>query len=403
MTRRQRVEPTDSVGETGDPASTTTALERRIRSRIEREGPLPFAEFMALALTDPEGGYYTSAAARPTREGDYLTAPELHPIFGHCLALQVVEVWERLGRPVPFILREYGAGAGTLALAVLEEIEREAPRLAEGLLYEPVEVNRHRLEELRARFAARGIGPNVHEAGEGIPAGVVIANEYLDALPVHRLVLRPAGLRERYVDWREERFVEVEGPVSDPDLEAAFGDLGVTSADVVVEIRPAVRRWLEALAMQLAAGVVIVVDYGGSSVELFGPHHPEGTVVGYRGHRVAPSALADPGSQDLTAHVDFSDLLSAARRQGFEVLGETSQAAFLMGCGLEGLLRRALSDPRIELADVLVLRSAIRHLLDPRLLGGFRVAVLGRGIATMPPLRGLAYRLPDRATAAGGA
>ncbi|HXG40479.1 MAG TPA: SAM-dependent methyltransferase [Candidatus Limnocylindrales bacterium] len=403
MTRRQGTEPTDSVRETGDPASTTTVLERRIRSRIERKGPLPFAEFMALALTDPEGGYYTSAAARPTPGGDYLTAPELHPIFGQCLALQVVEVWERLGRPVPFILREYGAGAGTLALAVLEEIEREAPRLAEGILYEPVELNRHRLEELRERFAARGMAPKIREADEGIPAGVVVANEYLDALPVHRLVLRRAGLRERYVDWREGQFVEVEGPVSDPGLEVAFRDLEVTSPDVVVEIRPEVRRWVEVLAAQLAAGVVIVVDYGGSSAELFGPHQPEGTVVGYRGHRVAPSALADPGSQDLTAHVDFSDLLSAARRQGFDVLGETSQAAFLMGCGLEGLLRRAIADPETTLQGLLVLRSAIRRLLDPRLLGGFRVAIFGRGISPVPLLRGLAYRLPERATAAGGA
>lgn len=364
---------------------------------------MPFAEFMAVALTDPEGGYYTAAAARPTREGDYLTAPELHPIFGQCLAVQVVEIWERLGRPVPFILREYGAGAGTLAVAVLEEIEREAPALAEGIRYEPVEVSRHRLDELRQRLAARGFAPNLNEAAERIGAGVVIANEYLDALPVHRLVLRSAGLRERYVDWREGGFVEVEGPLSHPDLEAAFSDLGITSPDVVVEIRPGIRRWLEALAMHLAAGAVIVVDYGGSSAELFGPHHPEGTVVGYRGHRIAASALADPGQQDLTAHVDFGDLLSAARRQGFELFGVTSQAAFLMGCGLEPLLRRALSDPEITLQDLLALRSAIRRLLDPRLLGGFRVAMFGRGISAVPVLRGLAYRLPELGALDGGA
>jgi SAM-dependent MidA family methyltransferase len=353
---------------------------------------------MELALTDPEYGYYTSAEQRPTREGDYLTAPELHPIFGQCLALQIVEVWDRLGRPLPFTLREYGAGAGTLALAVVEELERQAPPLAAGMLYEPVEVNRHRLAELRARFAARSLTANLREPSERFPTGVVVANEYLDALPVHRLVRRAHGLRERYVDWSAGRFIEVEGPVSDPDLETAFRAMGVDVPDVVVEIRPGVRAWLAEVARDLESGVVIVIDYGGSSAELFGPHHPEGTVVGYRRHRLATSPLDDPGEQDLTAHVDFGDLLSVARARGFDVLGLTSQAGFLMACGLETLLRRAQSEPSATVQDLLVLRSAVRRLLDPRLLGGFRVAILGRGVAATPPLRGLAHGLPERAS-----
>lgn len=379
-----------------------TRLTTRLRTRIQRGGPIPFARFMELALTDPEAGYYTSAEPRPTREGDYLTAPELHPIFGQCLALQIVEVWDRLGRPVPFLLREYGAGDGTLALTVLEEIEQAAPRLAASIGYEPIEVNPHRLAELRARFAARSLMANLRDLGERLPAGVVIANEYLDALPVHRLVRRATGLRERYVDWSEGRFIEVEGPVSDPELEAACCDLGVATPDVVVEIRPGVQRWLDDVASSLDAGVAIVLDYGGTSADLFGPHHPEGTVVGYRRHRLAASPLEDPGEQDLTAHVDFGDLVSAARERGFEILGVTSQAAFLMGSGLEALLRRAQSKPSTTLQDLLTLRSAVRRLLDPRLLGGFRVAIFGRGVAADPPLRGLAHPLPGRASSSPG-
>lgn len=348
---------------------------------------------MELALTDPDGGYYTSARARPTRAGDYLTAPELHPIFGHCLAHQIIEVWDRLGRPTPFTLREYGAGAGTLAEAVIEEIRRSAPILLDGLRYEPIEVNRHRLAELRARFEANGLGEKLLEAGGAITHGVVLANEYLDALPIHRIIRRGAVLRERYVGWSRDRFVELEGPLSHPDLAAAVARLGVAARDVVVEIRPGVARWLADVRADLQAGAVLVVDYGASTEDLFGPHHPEGTLVAYQRHRVSGRPIDDPGEQDLTAHVDFGDLERWARELGFQILGTTSQAAFLIGCGLEDLLRREQLRPTATLQDLLTLRSAVRRLLDPRVLGGFRVAVLGLGIAADPPLRGLSVDL----------
>lgn len=371
------------------------SLANRLRRRIEADGPLPFARFMEIALTDPVDGYYTAARARPTRSGDYLTAPELHPIFGHCLAHQIIEVWERLDRPVSFMLREYGAGAGTLALAVLDEIRRAAPPLLEGLRYEPVEVNPHRLTELRAGLEAAGFAARLHEPDDGPRVGVVLANEYLDALPVHRFVVRDGRLRERYVDWSGERFVEVEGPPSDPEAATAAARLAAAAPGTVVEVRPAVARWLETVAAVLRRGVAIVVDYGGSAAELFGPHHPEGTLVAYRHHRVAPDPLAEPGEQDLTAHVDFTDLETRAAGLGLRVLGSTSQAAFLVGCGLEDLLRREQASPTATLEDLLLLRSAVRRLLDPRALGNFRVVVLGRDIE--PPLIGLSARLPGAA------
>lgn len=372
------------------------SLAERLRASIEAEGPIPFARFMEIALTDPDGGYYTAPEARPTRGGDYLTAPELHPIFGHGLARQVQEVWERLGRPAPFTVREYGAGGGALAAAIIEEIGRAAPRLADVLRYEPVELNPHRRAELRERFASMGFADALGEPGDVIAHGVVLANEYVDALPVHRLVLRGQGLRERYVAWVEGRFAEVEGPPSEPEVEAAFRRLGLALRDVVVEVRPAARRWLKEVAESLRIGVAIIIDYGGSRAELYGSHHPEGTVLAYRGHRVVDDPLAKPGEQDLTAHVDFDDLASAAGEVGLQVLGITSQAAFLVGCGLEELLRRAQADPASTLQGLLELRSAVRRLLDPRALGGFRVAVFGRGLALEPPLRGLAAVVPTR-------
>ena len=169
----------------------STPAEDAIRAEIARRGPIPFADFMALALGHAEGGYYTAAAARPTRGGDFLTAPELHPVFGAALARQVAEAWERLGRPAPFTLIEYGAGAGTLALAILAGLRDDGSPLAGALVHAPVELNRHRLGELRTRAAAAGL-PVVDPAGlDTAPtAGAVLANEFLDALPVHLLEVR---------------------------------------------------------------------------------------------------------------------------------------------------------------------------------------------------------------------
>ncbi len=382
------------------PSGSGRALAARLRERIEREGPIPFAEFMRVALTDPTDGYYTSLQPRPTRDGDYLTAPELHPIFGHCLALQIVEAWDRLGRPMPFTITEYGSGAGTLALAVLDQIRRSSPSLLRALRYEPVELNRYRLAEMRARFEAAGLTGLLGEQ-DGVPRDrAVIANEYLDALPVHRLVLRENGLRERYVGWSDGCFVELEGPPSSPEVAEAFARLGDVEPGVVVEVRPAVRRWLHSVARILRRGLVVIVDYGGSQAELYGRHHPEGTVVGYRRHGIVPNPLDAPGEQDLTAHVDFSDLATAARSEGLEVLGTVSQAEFLMGCGLEELLRREQASAT-TIQDLAALRSAVRRLLDPRALGGFRVVLLGRGVPTETPLRGCSFRLPQASGQAG--
>ncbi len=372
------------------------SVEQVLRRTIAERGPIPFATFMARALTDPAGGYYTTGAARPTAEGDFLTAPELHPIFGYCLAAQIEEIWARVGRPEDFTVIEYGAGSGSLGLAIIEGLEASASPLAGRLSYAPIEISEQRRAELVSRFRAVGLHERLVAPEDAAFTGVVIANEFLDALPVHRLVLRKGRLRERYVDCETDRFIEVEGPVSDPSLEEAFRRIGLDGDGTLVEIRPDVARWTAEVAGRLDLGAAIVIDYGGEPEELFGPHHPEGTVLAYRRHRVVEDVLAEPGRRDITAHVDFADLRSAAVRHGLQVLGQASLAGFLVGCGLEDLVRRAQGRPDVTLPELLRLRAAVRRLLDPRLLGGFHVLVLGRGIPPDPPLRGLAATIPTR-------
>jgi SAM-dependent MidA family methyltransferase len=377
------------------------ALVTRIASEIAAGGPMTFARFMELALYDSDHGYYSSAEARPTRTGDFLTAPELDPIFGRALARQVAEVHERLGRPRPFTIREYGAGSGALATSVLDGLDRDAPALAADIRYEPVEHNRHRLAELRDRLATEG--RREPATPDGRMTGVVIANEFLDALPVHRVVgadpTDPTGARvgllELYVDSRAGELVEVAGPPSTDALAARLEDDGVRLAPGQrAEIRLDDAAWVADVGRDLDAGVAIVIDYALPAIELYAASRPDGTLLAYLAQLAHTDPFRSIGRQDLTAHVDATALRRAAADARLDLLGETSQAEFLVGNGLEALVEEERSAPATDLARWTALRAAVARLLDPRAMGAFRVFVLARGLAPDPPLRGLAFRLP---------
>jgi len=381
-----------------------TPAEGAIRAEIARRGPIPFADYMALALGHPEGGYYAGPAVRPTRAGDFLTAPELHPIFGAALARQVAEAWERLGRPVPYTLLEYGAGGGTLAFAVLDGLRDDGSPLADALRYAPVELNEHRRAEIRERAAEVGL-PLVDpaELDDEPVAGFVVANEFLDALPVHVVEVREGRPREVHVAIGcDGAFEEALGELSAPAVAerlAALDAAGIMLAEGQrLEVRPAVEPWAVEVGRRLAAGLVLVIDYGAPAAELYGPRRRTGTLMTYRGHTAdgAPGApFHDVGERDLTAHVDTTALAAALAAAGLDVLGETTQAELLVGWGLEDLLQQAQA-AAVTVAAALELRGSVRRLLDSRHLGGFRAVLAGRGLAAGLPLRGLAFRTPSR-------
>jgi len=382
----------------------TTPAEAAIRAEIARRGSISFADFMALALGHAEGGYYTAPTARPTRGGDFLTGPELHPVFGAALARQVAEAWERIGRPRSFTLLEYGAGAGTLALAILAGLRDDGSPLADTLAYAPVEVNRHRLAELRARAAAAGLSL-VEPAGlDSAPAdGVVLANEFLDALPVHVLEVRGGrALEVRVTVGAGGALAETLDEPVDPGVRDRLAGLareGIALAEGQrLEVRPAVGAWAREVGHRLARGLVLAIDYGAPAVDLYGPRRRAGTVMTYRAHAAEgdPGApYRDIGERDITAHVDTSFLGAALEEAGLDLLGETSQAELLVGCGLEELVQRRQA-ATVRASEALELRSAVLRLLDPRHLGGFRAVLAGRGLTPPPTLLGLAYRMPAR-------
>lgn len=382
------------------PTDGEPRLVDRIRAEIERDGPMTFARFMAMALYEPDLGYYRSTTERTTRTGDFLTAPETHPIFGAAIARQLADVHRRVGAPDRFVVREYGAGSGALALAILGALRGDgplgrvagSPALADAVRYVPIEPDPARQAGLVERLTGAGFGSSLEP---GLPpdhaeTGAVLANELLDAFPVHRVIGRPGGLRELAVGWRDGTFIEVEVPPSTPALERRLAAEGIAlGAGARGEICLELDGWVDEVASGLERGVAVVIDYGHPATELYAPERSDGTLRAYAGHRVHDDWAVAVGRQDLTAHVDFSALDRAAIAAGLTPLGSTSQAEFLIGLGAEELLEAVRSDPATTIEDWLAIRSAIRRLLDPRALGGFRVSILGRGVRAEPPLAGL--------------
>lgn len=374
-------------------AESEPSLVESLRDEIlaEPDRRITFARFMERVLTEPGVGYYAATATRPTREGDFLTAPELHPFFGRCLGRQLDEIWERLGHPAPFTVREWGAGRGTLARTVADGLAADGSPLTGVLDWQPT--------DLPGRHPDPPTGPFT---------GAVIANEYLDALPVHRVEQRDGRLLERFVTWAgagyraagaaaihraDGWFAEIADEPSTSALAAELAVAEVRLADgQLAEIRPGLARWASTAVNELAAGLLLVIDYGHPASVLYGPRRMAGTLVTYRGHVAGDDPFTAVGRQDITTHVDLTAVERGARTAGLTELGVTSQAEFLVSLGLGDLLSRMGLDPDTDGGAYLLARASVVRLLDPRALGGFRVLAFGRGIDRVPALRGMAVR-----------
>jgi SAM-dependent MidA family methyltransferase len=417
--RRAPPEPSTDRPSADVPASahvpaSAAELVARIRAEIEAspDRRITFARFMERALYEPGLGYYRRPADRPTQAGDFLTAPETHPIFGWTLARRIEAMWAELGRPSPFHLIEYGAGSGTLALAILDGMGRHgAAPLLEAIRYEPVESNPNRLADLERRFAEGGsrgrlarrkdVPGSASSAGgtaepEAVPVtGAILANEFLDALPVHRVVIRGGAVRELFVTRPVEAagragtaaadrrsFVEVEAEPSTPLLAGRLADDGLEPGRLaegqVLEICLDLAPWLDDVAARLGRGFALIVDYGYPAAELYGPRHLAGSLLGYRAHRVVDDPFEGIGRTDLTAHVDFTALAVLAERRGLRAASLETQSEFLVGAGLEAELRALQASPETSVEDYLRARSGIVRMLDPRHMGRFRVLTLAR-------------------------
>jgi len=369
------------------------------------------AAFMELALYEPDVGYYARAAQRSGRAGDFFTSVDVGPIFGELLARQVIEmaglvessvishqssVEPRGPRREPrFDLVEAGAGNGRLSADILRAVRRRDAAMYERLRLHLVEAS------AAARAAQRDVlgevADRLVDSSADLPSfeGVLIANELLDALPVHQVVMRADGLREVYVEARrlktgDWRLMTTEGALSTPALAEYLGRLNVTlEPGWRAEINLRAVEWMRSAARRLQRGFLIVIDYGHPAYELYSPTHSAGTLTTFAGHTMAggerpsdaPAWLEDAGDRDITAHVDFSSVQAAAMDEGLTPLGFLDQTYFVMG------LATGLDSPDLKT------RLALKTLMLPGGLGSsHKVLILGKEMGS-PSLTGCAYRV----------
>ena len=369
-------------------------LVRSIAAEIADQGPITFARFMELAIGDPEHGYYTASTDRVGRSGDFLTAPETHPMFGWLLASQLIECWSYLGAPGTFTVAEDGAGRGTLARQIVQRIVAERPDGLRRIEYLLDDVNPvHKADLPTADHRGTG-GPQISfEAGSGRTiAGVVIANELVDALPFHRLRSVDGELRELYVDVQDGWLSESVGAITGPASTVTAADLELIEGQTV-EVSPAIGNWIRKTAGRLERGFLILIDYGYERPAIHDyDRFPNGTLKTYRGHQVGEDPFRHIGNQDITAHVDFTSVVGQAEAAGLSLEGLTSLAEFVAGLGIDQMLMEL--QEMMDADDYASARSAAMALLDPGGLGRFKVAVFSTRVDVGEPLKGLSFQMP---------
>lgn len=363
-------------------------LVAAIRGEIRRHGPLTFATFMDRALYHPRHGYYSVLRAPPGMRGDFYTSPETHPAFGALLARQLADVWARLNRPATFTVEEWGGGSGALAADVLAAAPAYDAAFAASLAYRIVELSPalRRQQQRRLRPWASRVD---WAAGEPLPPleGCVVANELLDAFPVHRVSRRDAALQEVYVDWDQDAFREREGPSATPALAAYFARLGLLPPDgTTVEVNLAALAWLRGVAARLTRGALLLIDYGHPAEVLYSERYPHGTLRSHYRHGVGSDPYVRVGWQDLTSDVDLTSVLLEGRELGLTPLGIGRQANFLRRLGWASYAR-AVEQAGGRRLEQQASRHGLEALVNPRGLGACWVLGFGRGLSA--PLRGL--------------
>ncbi|AGY58331.1 hypothetical protein GKIL_2085 [Gloeobacter kilaueensis JS1] len=363
---------------------------------------ISFAVFMDLALYHPRYGYYSRPAEAIGAGGDYYTAPHLGPDFGELLAVQFVEIWQRLAEPEPFDLVEIGAGQGLLAADILEYIHAQAPAMGAGLRYTLIERSGTLAAQQKKRLRAFDVRWQSLEAiEEQAITGVLFCNELLDALPVHRFCVENGQLQEVFVEVSEDGhgFRPVLAPPSTPRLEAHLNALGLRVEDLpdgfTSEINLAALDWLTEVERVLRRGFVLIIDYGYTANQYYRPVRSEGTLQCYYRHTLQADPYRHIGSQDLTSHVDFTALTQQAEALGLRTVGFTRQNFFLWALGL-GERLAALGTPTSyeQLQERLRRREALQQLVKPDGLGEFGVLVLSKNVDEKEAgLRGLTAQL----------
>ncbi|MBT8046907.1 MAG: SAM-dependent methyltransferase [Xanthomonadales bacterium] len=384
MSRNILPEPPDELKQ------MSKSLCQRIREAFDPDGMMPFSRFMEMALYEPGLGYYSAGLHKLGESGDFVTAPELGSLFAACLARQVAEAADLLG---DYDLLEAGAGTGRLAADLLRHLPAEKLPARYLVLERSADLRRVQQEVIEETVPA--LADRVHWLDQPPDAdwqGVLIANEVIDALAVERFRIAEDGIEQMCVATEADRFCWSRRAAPE-ELQRAVQHLASTArasfrTGYRSEVNLHLSGWLNAVTRQMTRGLALFIDYGYPRGEYYLPQRTDGTVMCHYRHRAHDDVFFWPGLQDITAWVDFTALAEAADAFGLEVQGYTSQAMFLLGCGLDELLADEVA---AGADDGLALSAQARELTLPGLMGEkFQVMGLGRGLDS--ELRGFALQ-----------
>lgn len=357
-----------------EPSADALAASRALRDLIADDirrnaGWIPFTRYMELALYAPGLGYYSGGAAKLGKDGDFTTAPEITPLFGNTLARVAAEL---MAQSAPRIL-EFGAGTGKLARDILTELQARGVDIDSYAIVElSGELRGRQQETLRGFAQATWL--------DAVPAtfsGVVIGNEVLDAMPVNLVIKSGDRWLERGVGLSGEDFIFSDRPC-DASLVARIPDADELPDAYLTEVHPVATGFMHTLGAMLTKGAAIFPDYGFPSHEYYHPQRTQGTLMCHYRHHAHPDPFYHPGLQDITAHVDFSAMARAAVDSGLDLLGYTSQAAFLLDAGIGEVLMRTPPDDAMH---YLPQANAVQKLVSPAEMGElFKVLTVGKGV-----------------------
>lgn len=360
-----------------------------IREQIQQKGALPFVDFMQQALYNPFYGYYSAGLQKFGSQGDFITAPELTPLFGYTVANQCQQILSQINEPLLF---EFGAGSGKLCVALLQQLERLNCLPHQYLILE-VSSDLKQRQQSFIREKIPHLFPRItwlDRWPEKPFKGIVIANEVLDAMPVHRFLHTEEGLLESYVILDEQmQLTEIFKPCQNQRLLKYIEEVFPHELHPYQsEANLFVDDWIKQCALMLEQGVMFLIDYGFPRHEYYHPDRNTGTLMCHHRHLAHSNPFIHVGEQDITAHVDFTHIAEAGSRAGFHIAGYTNQASFLLANGLLSLLGE-LNDEfhRVQASQ------AVKQLIQPSEMGElFKVIGLSKNIDM--PLHG--FQLQDK-------
>ena len=375
-----------------EPDADAKNLSQTLCQQIEQQcdqskGWIPFSEFMQMALYAPGQGYYSGDLRKFGAEGDFITAPEVSPMFAQCLARQIKDVLVTMDEPR---VLEFGAGSGVMAADMLLELERLNALPEQYFILELSASLKQRQQETIKDKASHLLESVVwlDALSKEKFSGVVVANEVLDAMPVECFRINDDAVESLQVHCENNELTS-KYKAADENIESAVRSIEEKIENKLPdgyssEFNPAIAGWLKSIAAMLEQGMVLLIDYGYAAAEYYHEERQMGTMMCHYQHRAHADPLWYPGLQDITAFVDFTDVAYSAVDAGFDVSGYTSQAMFLMGAGLDELHQRQITD---DVKNQVILSQQIKTLTMPSEMGErFKVMALTKNYDE--PLRG---------------